>query len=166
MLISVSGLAQISKLTWRGSRIGASVAYLVGILCVAPFLFWWTIHLADSEDLSPVLDYEASDYINYGDPEGRIAINQQLLHAPGKQLVFVQYSPSHRFREWIHNAADIDASRVVWAHDLGPSENTKLLQYYPHRTAWLLQPDANPPQLSRYKPEPTPTTTPFQSLNP
>ena len=166
LLISVSGLQKISEVTLHGSRIGSSVAYLLGILCIAPFLFWWSLHVAGPQDLSPAFDYETWNYLNYGDPEGRIAINRQLSRAPGKQLVFVHYSPRHRFREWIHNAANIDASRVVWAHDLGPIENQKLLRYYPHRTAWLLQPDTDPPQLSPYTAAPTSTTTPFQSLNP
>ena len=68
---------------------------------------------------------------------------------PGQQLVFVRYWPQHQFQEWVHNAADIDGARIVWARDLGPDENQKLLRYYPNRTAWLLQPDARPPLLAR-----------------
>lgn len=166
LLISIMGLQKVSQISVRKFPVGAAAAYVLAILCAAPFLFWWTLHLASSENLSPALDYEAWDYINYGDPEGRIAINRRLSRAPGKQLVFVHYSPRHRFREWIHNAADIDASRVVWARDLGPIENQKLLRYYPHRTAWLVQPDVDPPQLSPYNPAPTPAATPFESINP
>ncbi len=54
----------------------------------------------------------------------------------------------NRFEEWVYNGADIDASRVVWARDLG-AENKKLLRYYPDRTAWLLEPDSRPPRLMR-----------------
>jgi hypothetical protein len=82
----------------------------------------------------------------------RVAVNQQLDQVPGKQLVFVRYWPQHIFQdEWIYNAADIDHARVVWARDLGASEDQKLLRYYPDRTAWLLEPDAMPPKLSRYE---------------
>ena len=66
-------------------------------------------------------------------------------------MVFVRYSPEHTFREWVHNGADIDASHIVWARDLGAAENEKLLRYYPQRTAWLLEPDTKPPLLIRYE---------------
>ena len=88
------------------------------------------------------------DYINFGDRENRRAIQRQLAAAPGNHLVFVRYSSQHLLREWIHNDADIDRSRVVRALDLGPEENAKLVQYYPQRKLWLLEPDQRPPKLS------------------
>ncbi len=82
-------------------------------------------------------------------------------NAPGKQLVFVRYWPQHIFQdEWVYNAADIDHARVVWARDLGTSEDQKLLHYYPDRTAWLLEPDADAaeaqPVSVREPPKPAP----------
>jgi hypothetical protein len=71
--------------------------------------------------------------------------------------VLVRYWPQHRFQEWIQNAADIDRARVVWALDRGPAENETLRHYYPDRTVWLLEPDAHPPKLAPYQPEPEPT---------
>jgi len=61
--------------------------------------------------------------------------------------VFVHYAPQHKFHEWIHNEADIDAARVVWALDLGEEENNKLMAYYPDRHVWMVEPDAQPPRL-------------------
>jgi hypothetical protein len=97
-----------------------------------------------------MLPYESSDYINRGDPEGRIAVQKRLSDSPGKQLVFVRFAPSHPLREWIGNEANIDQARIVWALDLGRSENEKLRQYYPDRTPWLLEPDDRPPRLQPY----------------
>jgi hypothetical protein len=93
--------------------------------------------------------YETWDLINYGDSEGRIAINQRLADAPGKQLVFVRYGPQHVFREWVHNAADIDGAPIVWALDLGADEDQQLERYYPGRAVWVVEPDARPPRLVR-----------------
>jgi hypothetical protein len=142
VLIGVKGLEQLS-------RLGNEAVTLILILCLAHFLFWYGIHLAGDENLLIATSADESwDDINYGDPEGRIAINDELAKAPGKQLVFVRYSPQHGAHEWIRNAADIDRARVVWAIDLGPSEDDALRRYYPDRHAWLLEPDAHPPRLT------------------
>ncbi len=79
-----------------------------------------------------------------------MAVRDQLLANPGKQLVFVQYAPGHAFQEWVYNRADVDAGQIVWARNLGPAENQALLQYYPDRKAWLLLPDSKPPVLTQY----------------
>jgi hypothetical protein len=119
-------------------------------MCGAQFLFWYALHLIAGENLWEAFRYEPWDFINYGDPEGRIAVQKPLDVAPGQQLVFVRYAPGHGFHEWIHNAADIDAARIVWARDLGAAEDAQLLSYYPNRRPWLLLPDARPPQLTPY----------------
>jgi hypothetical protein len=71
----------------------------------------------------------------------------------------VRYAPSHRFEEWIHNAANIDSARIVWANDLGAEENAAALRYYLNRKAWLLEPDAHPPALTPYAAEASPFIT-------
>jgi len=64
----------------------------------------------------------------------------------------VRYATQHIFQdEWVYNAADVDGSRIVWARDLGPEENQKLLRYYPGRVVLLLEPDFRQPRLSEYK---------------
>jgi hypothetical protein len=151
-LACVSVLAGITALAWL-SRIRPIAAQVILSLCAAHFLFFYAVYLSGSDELWPIASYDRWDFINYGDPEGQVEINKELAKASGKQLVFVRYSPQHRFREWIHNEADIDAARVVWARDLGPVENRELLHYYPDRKAWLLEPDAHPPKLSRYEAE-------------
>jgi hypothetical protein len=128
ILVSIAGL----------ERLRPDVARLIVYLCLAHFAFWYIRAF--------------SDRVN---PGRRVAIDRQLAQAPGQQLVFVRYWPQHIFQdEWVYNAADIDHARVVWARDLGASEDQKLLDYYPSRTAWLLEPDAMPPKLTRYQSEP------------
>jgi len=146
LLISVTALERLSR--WN-----KEIARTILFLSAAQFLFWYGIHLSASPRLlSAFGPYETWDYINYGDLQGRVAINQSLAQAPGKQVVFVRYGPRHLFDEWIHNAANPDASPVVFAADLGSGENEKLRKYYPDRTAGILEPDARPPRLTPYPP--------------
>jgi len=88
--------------------------------------------------------------LNQSDPENRASIQAILDRSAGEQLVFVHYSANHGETEWIHNKADIDRARVVWAIDLGHDQNSVLQRYYPSRTAWLLEADARPPLLRPY----------------
>jgi hypothetical protein len=115
------------------------------------FFFWYGLHaFADQPDLSAVTPYAGRDFLNSGEAQTRRAFAGQLNREPGEQLVFVRRGPWRSSGEWIHNAADIDASKVVWARDLGEENNQKLLDYYPGRKAWLLEPDAIPPRLRSY----------------
>lgn len=126
VLVSVKGLEWMSRF-----RIGEQAASLILIFCLAHFVFYYGVGAMETE----------------GDPEGRVAIARQLAGSPGKQLVFVRYWPQHGAQEWIQNAADIDAARIVWAIDRGPDDES-LRRYYPDRSAWLLEPDAHPPRLT------------------
>ncbi|MCU1259752.1 MAG: hypothetical protein JWO80_2637 [Bryobacterales bacterium] len=114
-------------------RMPPPAARIILLLCGAHFLFWYGARAIASEP----------------DMDGRASVNERLAKSPGKQLVFVRYAPGHMFHEWIHNAADIDAARVVWAADLGSAENDKLRRYYPDRTVWLVEPDARPATIRR-----------------
>jgi hypothetical protein len=134
VLVAVAGLEQL----------GGTAALLILCLCAAHFVFWYGR--------------------SFFEPAARTArgeIIQRLQQLPGKQLVLVRYWPRHIFQnEWVYNAADIDGARIVWTRDLGNDEDQKLLHYYPDRTAWLLEPDANPPKLSPYRVEEPPKPPP------
>jgi hypothetical protein len=145
LLAAVSGLERLSRLARPVSQIAI-------LLCAAHFLFWYGVHLFGGNKVTSAMgQYESWDFINYGDPEGRIAIGNELARAPGKQLVFVRYGPRHMFHSWTHNGADIDGSDIVWARDLGSEEDEQLRRYYPGRTAWLVEPDATPPRLTPFE---------------
>lgn len=151
VLMSVTGLERLSRWNIRGWPAGREAAGLVVFLCIAHFVFWYGLHLFKNENFA-IMQYETWDTINHQNPARRILIRDQLAKLPGKQLVFVRYSPHHIFQdEWVYNSAAIDSAHVVWARDLGPVENEKLIHYYPDRTVWLLEPDFGAPLLSPYK---------------
>lgn len=147
LLAAVLGLQRLSEL----APAGPFAARLLVALCAAHFLFWYAIHATGDEVIFRAMaPYETADAINYGDAEGRIAVNRRLAQEPGRQLVFVRYFSTHGYHEWIHNAADIDHARVVWALDLGPAQNDDLKRHFPDRKVWLMEPDALPPRLAPY----------------
>ena len=151
VLMSVTGLRRISE--WPG---GAAAARVLVWLCIAQFVFWYGVHLLDRRDFAVAMErYDMWDSINHRNPARRIEINRQTAAMPGKLLVFVRYFPQHIFQdEWVYNEADIDRARIVWARDLGDAEDEKLRRYYPDRQSLLLEPDASPPRLTPYQPEP------------
>ncbi len=145
VLVSVTGLRELCRLPIPTGR---EAAWIILALCGAHFVLWYGLHLFDPPEMLP---FETWDVINHANPERRIAINRDLADLPGQQLVIVRYSPRHIFQEeWVYNEADIDAARIVWARDLGRQQNEEALRYYPGRTAWLLEPDAQPPSLTPY----------------
>jgi len=53
--------------------------------------------------------------------------------------------------QWVYNNPDIDASKVVWAWDMGAANNQELMQYYPGRKAWLVDMNTDPATVSPYR---------------
>jgi hypothetical protein len=143
VLLSVTALDRLSRWSPLAARV---ILYL----CAAHFIFWYGLHCGSQPLLMTAGRFDTGDFINYGDPEGRIRIDQELAGTAGKKLAFVRYGPQHMFHEWIHNDANVDAADIVWAADLGDEENRKLKAYYPSRSAWIVEPDAKPPRLIPY----------------
>lgn len=83
--------------------------------------------------------------------EHRYDIQQHLEATPGNHLVLVRYSAEHpSWQEWVYNRADIDASKLVWARELAPKKNERLLDYFADRQAWLIEPDLDARRLVPY----------------
>jgi hypothetical protein len=83
--------------------------------------------------------------------EARREVVDRLTREGSRHLVIVRYAASHYIHhEWVQNHADIDGSAVIWARDMGAAANRELVDYYPERKVWLLQPDLVPPRLDKY----------------
>lgn len=80
-------------------------------------------------------------------------IRAMLDGAAGRHLVLVKpkTNPDNVF-QWIYNDADIDASKIVWARDMGAQGNATLLSHFHDRVVWTLDPNVNPPRLVRLSP--------------
>ena len=104
----------------------------------------------------------------YGGPLDRAKAEREILNAGGRgglqsggsHLVFIS-TPQEHYNpvQWTYNRADIDASQIVWAWDLGAERNQELLRYYPGRKPWRVFADRNGYLLLPYE-------TPFPDLKP
>jgi len=80
----------------------------------------------------------------------RTAIIALLNGIGGLHLVFTMNGTDQNIFDWVYNAADIDASKIVWARDLGPAKNQELIDYYKNRTVWMVDPTDPRPRLMPY----------------
>jgi hypothetical protein len=152
VLVSVAGLQQIRRIRVNGVAAGTEIVRFVVLLCGAQFVLWYGLHLFEgAHPPLALLQYETWDSINHRNPERRIEVANELAAIPGRLLVFVHYEPRHIFQqEWVWNRADIDAARIVFARDLGPEEDEKLIRYYPGRRVLWFEPDQNPSRITGY----------------
>jgi len=81
----------------------------------------------------------------------RARVLADLANRPGRQLAIVRYASGHSvFDDWVYNTADIDGSRVVWAREMDADHNRALLSYFRDRSAWLVEPDFDPPRITQF----------------
>ena len=155
VLVSVTGLRKLNEIRVRSRAVGSQIVQVLVLLCGAQFIFWYGIHVCERFGWrSELLQYETWDAINHETRDPRAAIRQQLEAMGGQLLVFVHYSPRHIFQnEWVWNAANIDDSQIVWARDLGQSEDEELIRYYPRRHVVRIEADATPVTFTVSKPE-------------
>jgi hypothetical protein len=127
------------------SRPARGLAFALLPLCVAAAS---TLKL-EAAHLGIPLAYWEHGAENHAD--ARAYIEDWLSRRPRKQLVIVHYSPGHSpDQEWVYNAADIDASKVVWARQMDPKSDAQLLAYFGDREVWLLNADSRPQHVVPY----------------
>ena len=81
----------------------------------------------------------------------RARIGALLTQYPGTHLAVVRYKENSQSEyDWVYNDAKIDDAKIIWARDAGPSQNKELINYYPERKVWLVEPDEVPAKISPY----------------
>ncbi len=79
----------------------------------------------------------------------KAAVAATLTPPGARHLIFVRYAPGHDIhKEWVYNAADIDASPIVWAREMSPAEDQRLRSYFHDRQAWVVFADEIPPRIA------------------
>ncbi|PWT84682.1 MAG: hypothetical protein C5B56_15215 [Proteobacteria bacterium] len=86
-------------------------------------------------------------------PGPRHEVLTRLLKSGGRHVVFVRYGSDHSIHdEWVYNAANIDASPVIWCRTFGDAVDDEVTRYYPGRQAWLVDVSAGGARVARYQP--------------
>ncbi len=136
ILLVVESLRQARPAKWRGRRVGR-------------FLVRATLPLLLVSALASFALGKYRDPPNWS--QDRHKIECSLNQSEGNHLVIVRYDPALLHPdEWIFNRADIDSAKVVWAREIDPRSNTKLIEYFKDRHIWLLEPDKVPRRLAPY----------------
>jgi hypothetical protein len=115
--------------TWqsRGRRVGSAIC----VATLAAVLFGLSRDIEYLPDVHTAWGYDLTG-------PHRAGIVKTLLASPDRDLVIVRYGPNHVLHhEWVYNDADIDASEIAWARDMGSARNHQLLEYFRDRRIWL-----------------------------
>jgi hypothetical protein len=141
-LLLVQCMRHLRLWRWREKPVGAGLVRAVPVLCLGVIVL-------------RVAAVATGTAIEAPWPRGnlqRVALSKELQTIPGRHLVIVRYARDHRTHiEWVYNDADIDAAKVVWARDMGETQNQELLRYFHDRHVWLLNADQLHPRLETFE---------------
>jgi hypothetical protein len=138
-LFLMQGMRHLWMWQWHEKPVGRALVRAIPVLCCAMAILRVTAVIAHAQ-IEPAYPRGNLDRVN---------IVRSLESLPGQHLILVRYSKDHTpEHDWVYNHADIDASKIVWAWDMGEQDNRELLQYFNTRRVWLVEPDVSPPRLS------------------
>jgi hypothetical protein len=141
-IVMVQCLRHLRLWCWRGAETGLAVVHAIPMVACAMVLL-------------RILAVAAHTPLDPPWPRGnqnRAQIMRSLENSPGHHLILVRYGGSHDLdNEWVYNPADIDQAKVVWARDMGQSNNRELLDYFRDRRIWILNADDPHPRPLPYQ---------------
>ena len=145
-LVIVQSMRHLRTARWGRLTVGRSIVTLIPVATVL-MLIWCHVERARATPQNTLYRYKVRCKM----PESihpmyqREVVAQKLEQTSGRHLVIVHYVPDHEdVFDWVFNGADIDASKIVWAYDMGVERNKELIDYYNDRTVWLAEPDIEP----------------------
>lgn len=137
--VGLFALRRIRLPRWNGVALSRGVAFAEVIVALSIFWKVW-LYAPAPQDLPIDTSVE------------RPRIESMLRSEPGRQLCLVRYSTGHApLDEWVFNRPDLRDARIVWARSLTPETDQELIDAFPNRHVWLLQPDRkDAEELTRY----------------
>lgn len=131
-LLLIPTMYSLRWLRVRCRSAGEAAILLFVVCCFFRGLLYDSIH--EYKTRTPTQQDEATNEV------------KAVSHKGERHLVIVRYAADHDpLHEFVFNRADIDHSFIIWARDMGDAKNRELIDYYPDRRVWLLEPDS--PQL-------------------
>jgi hypothetical protein len=170
LLTVVIGVVGVFVVIWSAAHYAAPIACAIYLLVVQSIRHLRTMRigtlpiglsLSRAIILALMFDAGVNTYRHVCDPlfwacqgdVSRAAIAAKLNYTPGKHLIIVRYTDDHNIHdEWVYNGAEIDSAKVLWARELTPEQNAKLLTYFKDRKIWLATPDTDNTYLEPYTP--------------
>jgi len=125
LLLTVVGAGQLAARgpRWRRAMWGAAAVVLAGGT--------WQLVTDDQDE-------REARYPRAWERQRQQVADDVMSH-PGRHLVFVSYDARYRAQhEFVQNGADLHSAPLLWAHDLGPAKNARLMAMDPGRQAWVL----------------------------
>jgi hypothetical protein len=161
VLLLIQAMRWWTHVTWRGRPVGAAIARTVPLFCAAMLAF----RLGAAVLHVPVPDHGLVPWftVTPGNLQ-RAEVERHLEAQPGQHLVIVRYGATHHDdEEWVHNAASIDTSKVVWARYGTPEDNARLLEYFHNRRVWRVDVEARSYLLTQARMPPSDRIAPTLS---
>ena len=137
----------IRPLFIRAKPVGLGITRAIVVSCVLLVCVRISAPILGIPLTRPKLTTWASDNFKFPERPATVSVLKGLR---GLHLVFVKNRIDQNDFDWVYNAADINASKIVWARDLGPAKNQELINYFSKRKVWILDPNGTPPTLTPY----------------
>jgi hypothetical protein len=133
---------------WRGKPVGLFLSRAIPALGILMIILRASL---PSAQLSPPPARLITWYNYVPLKTERARVAALLAQNAGTHIAVVRYKKNSQSEyDWVYNDAKTDDAKIIWARDAGASQNKELVNYYPERKVWLVEPDEVPAKISPY----------------